>query len=60
MAKLKHKKGVQRRWKLGKMTGEEYRGNVWEYVDTLRKSKAQLELIERDIKENNVIFMSVA
>lgn len=44
LCKLKHKKGGNRKWKLGQVTLEEYRYTAWTCKDGIRKGRAHLEL----------------
>lgn len=59
LAKLKHKKGVYRRWKQGQVTWEEYRGTVRACKGVFMKAKAHLELnLASDVKSNKKGFLS--
>ncbi|KAJ7418346.1 hypothetical protein BTVI_29644 [Pitangus sulphuratus] len=59
LVKLQGKKQMNRRWKTGQVTWEEYRNKVWLCRDGVRKAKAKLELIlARDTKNNRKGFYS--
>ena len=59
LEKLKHKKGVYRRWKQGQVTWEGYGGTVRAWKDTFMKAKAHLELnLTSDVKSNKKGFLS--
>ncbi|KAK4827902.1 hypothetical protein QYF61_022325 [Mycteria americana] len=57
LVKLKGKKEMQRQWKQGQVSWEEYRDAAGLCRDGVRKAKAQMELnLARDAKNNNKGF----
>ncbi|CAM4512741.1 unnamed protein product, partial [Caretta caretta] len=56
-ADLKHKKEAYEKWKIGQMTGEEYKNIAQACRSEIRKAKSHLELqLARDVKSNKKGF----
>uniref|UniRef100_K7F0W4 Reverse transcriptase domain-containing protein n=1 Tax=Pelodiscus sinensis TaxID=13735 RepID=K7F0W4_PELSI len=57
LGELKHKKEAYKKWKLGQMTREEFKGIARECRGVIRKAKAQMELrLAKDVKDNKKGF----